>query len=81
METEALFNLTPDVRTPLCGVEFHPEPDMAIETSLKYDFLPHLADRAANIEEAATYLLSLSQEQSDNPLLSTENWLAPTPRK
>ncbi len=76
IETEALFNLSPDVRTPLSGVEFFPELDIVLETSLKHDFLPHLAEHAANIDEAATYLLSLSQEQPDSPLLSTENWLA-----
>ena len=76
IDKEALFNLTPDLRTPLSGAEFLPEPDIAIETSLKPDFLPHLADQAATIEDAATYLLHLSQEQPDSPLLSTENWLA-----
>jgi hypothetical protein len=76
IETEALFNLTPDVRTPPSGVEFHPELDIAIETGLKPDFLPHLAEHAATIDKAATYLLSLRQEQPHSPLLSTENWLA-----
>jgi hypothetical protein len=76
IDKEALFNLTPDLRTPLSAVEFLPEPDIAIETSLKPDFLPHLAEHAANIDETATYLLSLSQAQPDSPLLSTKNWLA-----
>lgn len=76
IDKEALFNLTPDVRTPTSAVEFLPEPDIAIETSLKQDFLPHLAEYATNIDEVATYLLSLNQEQPDSPLLSTENWLA-----
>lgn len=61
IDKEALFNLTPDVRTPLCAVEFLPEPDIAIQTSLKPDLLPHLAEHTANIDEVATYLLSLSQ--------------------
>ena len=44
IDKEELFNLNPDLRTPLSGVEFLPEPDIAIETSLKTDFLPHLAE-------------------------------------
>jgi hypothetical protein len=52
IDKEVFFNLTPNVRTPLFGVEFLPALDIAIDTSLKPDFLPHLAEHAANIEEA-----------------------------
>jgi len=76
IDTEALFNLKPEVRNPLSAGEFLPEPDIKIETTLKPDLLPRLAGHTANIDEAATYLLSLSQQQPDDPLLSTENWLA-----
>jgi hypothetical protein len=76
IDTEALFNLKPEVRNPLSAGEFLPEPDIKIETTLKPDLLPRLAGHTANIDEAATYILNLSQEQPDDPLLSTENWLA-----
>ncbi len=76
IETEALFNLKPEVRNPLSPREFLPEPDIKIETTLKPDLLPRLAGHATNIDEAANYILNLSQEQPDDPLLSTENWLA-----
>lgn len=76
IDKEALFNLTPDVRIPLSGVEFLPEPNIVIESDLKPDFLTHLAEHTTKIDETATYILSLSQEQPDSPLLSTENWLA-----
>jgi hypothetical protein len=76
IETEALFNLKPEVRNPLSAGEFLPKPDIKIEITLKPDLLPRLAGHSANIDEAATYLLNLSQEQPDDPLLSTENWLA-----
>jgi len=75
IDTEALFNLKPEVRNPLSAGEFLPEPDIKIETTLKPDLLPRLAGHTANIDEAATYILNLSQEQPDDPLLSTENWL------
>ncbi|MEH2228702.1 MAG: YbjN domain-containing protein [Nostoc sp.] len=75
IDTEALFNLKPDVRNPLSGGEFLPEGDIIIETSLKPDLLLHLLEHAVKINETATYLLNLSQEQSENPLLFTENWL------
>jgi hypothetical protein len=76
IDKEALFNLKPQVRNPLSAGEFLPEPDIKIETTLKPDLLPRLAGHTANIDEAATYLLNLSQEQPDDPLLYTENWLA-----
>jgi hypothetical protein len=76
IDTEALFNLKPEVRNPLSAGEFLPEPDIQIETILKPDLLPRLAEHTTNIDEAATYILNLSQQQPDNPLLSTENWLA-----
>ncbi|HEY9782972.1 MAG TPA: YbjN domain-containing protein [Leptolyngbyaceae cyanobacterium] len=75
IDTEALFNLTPDNRNP-SAEKFLPETDITIETSLKPDLLPLLAEHATNIEQAANYILKLSQEQRDNPLLSTESWLA-----
>lgn len=76
IDTEALFNLKPEVRNPLSAGEFLPEPNIKIETTLKPDLLPRLAGHTATLDEAATYILNLSQEQPDDPLLSTENWLA-----
>lgn len=75
IETERLFNLTPEMRSPLEANEFLPEPEIKLETSLKPDWLSHLTEHAANVDEAATYILNLSKEQPDSPLLSTENWL------
>ncbi|MEQ8972721.1 MAG: YbjN domain-containing protein [Coleofasciculus sp. C1-SOL-03] len=76
IDTEALFNLKPEVRNPLSTGDFLPEANIIIETLLKPDLLPHLAGHTTTIDEAATYILNLSQEQPDHPLLSTENWLA-----
>ena len=75
IETERLFNLTPEMRSPLEVLEFLPEPEIKLETSLKPDWLSHLTEHTTNVDEAATYILNLNQEQPDNPLLSTENWL------
>lgn len=76
IDAKKLFNLAPDLRHPSIDTEFLPESDITIEASLKADFLPQMAEHAALIDEAATYLLNLSQEQPDSPLLSTENWFA-----
>ena len=76
IETEALFNLKPELRGSLSAGDFLPEPDIQIEATLQPDLLPHLAEHTTNLEEAATYLQNLSQEQPDNPLLSTESWFA-----
>ncbi|MGB3191267.1 MAG: YbjN domain-containing protein [Limnoraphis sp.] len=89
IDSEALFNLKPEVRTPLTNSQFQPELDIHIETSLKPDRLPLLRPQATNAEEAAFYLSNLSQQQASSPdshtppetdhpftLLETENWLA-----
>ena len=76
IETEALFNLKPEVRRPLSAGDFQPSPDIEIEIGLQPNLLPQPIERAADANEAATYILNLSQEQPDNPLLSTESWLA-----
>lgn len=76
IETEALFNLKPEVRRPLTAGNFLPEPDIEIEIGLQPNLLPQPIEGAADANEAATYILNLNQEQPDNPLLSTESWLA-----
>jgi len=76
IETEALFNLKPEMRRPLSAGNFLPSPDIEIEIGLQPNLLPQPIERATDANEAATYILNLSQEQPDNPLLSTESWLA-----
>lgn len=75
IDTAALFNLKPDARNPVSSEKFLSEPDITIETSLKPDLLPLLAEHAINIDETAKYILNLSQEQPDNQILFTESWL------
>jgi hypothetical protein len=76
IDTEALFNLKPDARNQLSSQKFLNEPDITIEASLKPDLLPLLAEYALNNEEAANYILKLSQEQPKHQILFTESWLA-----
>jgi hypothetical protein len=76
IETEALFNLKAELRGSLSAGDFQPEPDIKIEATLQPDLLPPLAEHTTNLEAGAAYLQNLSQEQSDNPLLSTESWFA-----
>ena len=75
IDTDALFNLKPEVRGSLSADEFLAEPDITIEISLKPDLLLQLIEHAAGANEAATYILNLSGEKPDDPLLFTENWL------
>lgn len=75
IDTEALFNLKPQVRGSLIAGEFFPEPDFQLEAMLKPNLLPSLGAYAATIEEAGSYILNLNQEQPYDPLLFTENWL------
>ena len=73
IDTQALFNLKPELRGTLTSGEFLPSLNIEITATLKPDLLPHLTP---HLEDAPTYLKNLSQEQPDHPLLSTENWLA-----
>src|SRR4028119_1135665 len=47
IETEALFNLKPEVRRPLSAGNFLPEPDIEIEIGLQPNLLPQPIERAA----------------------------------
>jgi hypothetical protein len=73
IDTEALFNLKPELRGSLTAGEFQSESNIEITASLKPDLLtnltPHLADVSTNLK-------TLSEQQPENPLLSTESWLA-----
>jgi hypothetical protein len=71
IDIEALFNLKPEVRTPLTNGDFQPSPDIQIETLLKPDLLPLLLEHATNANEAAAYLLNLSQQQLESTSEST----------
>jgi hypothetical protein len=73
IDTKALFNLKPELRGTFSHGEFLSEPHIEITASLKPDLLPHLTP---HLDDVPTYLKSLSQEQPDHPLLSTESWLA-----
>ncbi|MEQ8540302.1 MAG: YbjN domain-containing protein [Coleofasciculus sp. D1-CHI-01] len=73
IDTEALFNLKPELRGSLSHGEFFSEPNIEITATLKPDLLPHLTP---HLDDPLTYIKSLSQEQPNHPLLSTESWLA-----
>jgi len=75
IETEALFNLKPEIRVPLSSEVFSPDLDIQIELSLQPDFLPILVGYITNSDEVSTAFLKLNQEQPDHPLFATENWL------
>ena len=75
IETEALFNLKPEMRRPLSAGNFLPSPDIFIEIGLQPNLLPQPIERVADANVAATYILNLSQEQPHNPLLSTDTYL------
>ena len=76
IETKSLFNLQPDISSKPTKIKFNSESDIIIEAILKPDLLAHLQPHATNKEEAAEYLLNLSNQKPDDPLLSTESWLA-----
>ncbi|MEH2439320.1 YbjN domain-containing protein [Nostoc sp.] len=75
IETEALFNLKPEIRIPFSSEDFSSEVNIQIEISLQPDFLPNFKEHLANVDDISINLLKLNQEQPDHLLFSTENWL------
>jgi hypothetical protein len=73
IDTEALFNLKPELRGSFSHGEFLSETNIEITATLKPDLLPHLTP---HLDDPPAYLKRLSQEQPNHPLLSTESWLA-----
>jgi hypothetical protein len=73
IDTQSLFNLKPELRGSLTAGEFISESNIEITASIKPDLLTHLTPYLADV---STYIKTLSQEQPENPLLSTESWLA-----
>ncbi|MDZ8026156.1 MAG: YbjN domain-containing protein [Nostoc sp. DedQUE11] len=76
IDTEALFNLKPEIRGPISGGTFQPSLDIQIEASLDADLLPQLTKNAKTSNKAIAYLQNLSQEQPNHPLLSPYSWYA-----
>ncbi|GAB1542731.1 hypothetical protein NUACC21_54050 [Scytonema sp. NUACC21] len=76
IEVEALFNLKPEIHSFFSSEKFQQNLNITIEATLKPDLLPELAPHVTTAEEAANYLLQLSQENPNHRLLYTENWLA-----
>ncbi|MBN4002721.1 YbjN domain-containing protein [Nostoc sp. LPT] len=74
IDSEALFNLKPEIRTPLSAGSFQLSPDIQIEAILDSDLLPQLAKNAKTSNQAAAYLQKLSKEQPNHPLLSPYSW-------
>ncbi len=50
IDSDALFNLKPEVRGSFSAGEFLLEPDIKIETTLKPDLLPRLTGHTANLD-------------------------------
>ncbi|NEQ79420.1 MAG: YbjN domain-containing protein [Moorea sp. SIO2I5] len=70
IDTQALFNLNPEFRSPFSKGDFLPDSDIQLEITLKPDLLPQLSEHATTPETAATYLANLSQQTSLSPTAS-----------
>ncbi|MEO1373924.1 MAG: YbjN domain-containing protein [Cyanobacteria bacterium J06635_10] len=79
IDTEALFNLKQELRGPFSSGSFQPQKNIKIEATLKPELLAQIREQASNSDEILTYLLNLSQDNSnktpESPLF-TENWFA-----
>jgi hypothetical protein len=71
----ALFNLTQEVRGPGQN-HFEAGRPVELELRLHPDYLTMLEGETESVREMGAFLLHLSQNQTDHPLLSTANWYA-----
>lgn len=76
IDSKALFNLNPEIRGSFSTQGFLPDANITITANLRSDLLPRFAEYTHQGEAVATYIQTLSQEQPDDPLLSTESWYA-----
>jgi hypothetical protein len=75
MEDEGeTFNLLKYLKTPMFGGDFVPEKELELELRLSPDLLPHLLRHAQTVDEAAAFIVKLSQEKPKHPLIGGENW-------
>jgi hypothetical protein len=73
INTNALLNLKPELRSAFNNGEFSPNSNIEITASLKPELLPNLTPY---LDDLPAYFKNQCQDQPDNPLLFTENWFA-----
>ncbi|MBD2245324.1 YbjN domain-containing protein [Nostoc sp. FACHB-888] len=76
IDTQALFNLKPEIRSPISGKALESSHNIQIDANLDSDLLPQLTKHAKTNTQALAYLQHLSQEQPNHPLLSPHSWYA-----
>ncbi|MEQ8466974.1 YbjN domain-containing protein [Coleofasciculus sp. E1-EBD-02] len=76
IDTESLFNLKPEIRSPFSSDAFQAATDITIKAILDPALLPQLTENVATPKQAANYLEKLSKEQPNHPLLSVHSWYA-----
>ncbi len=74
IDSQILFNLKREIRIPFTSEGFNSSNNIQIEASLDPNLLPKLAEHGTDINQVGNYLQKLSQEQPENPLLSTYSW-------
>jgi hypothetical protein len=75
IDSEALFNLQPEVRGPRGG-EFNAAHPVELDVALDAELLPTLNEGITQADEAVNRLFKLSQSGAANPLLDTRSWYA-----
>ncbi len=73
IDEQFLFNLKSEVRSPFVEGKFLSKPDIQLEITLQPNLISSLLEHASNADEAAAYLLNLSQQHFNNQLLTLRN--------
>jgi hypothetical protein len=75
IDSEALFNLQPEVRGPL-GHAFNTSHPIELDVALDAELLPVLNEGITSTDEAVNRLFKLSQSGATSQLLDTRSWYA-----
>ncbi len=75
VDTQALFNLKPELRSSPSNGDFQADCPIEITATLQPDLLPQLTEFTTG-DEVIAHLKNLAETQPDHPLLDTENWYA-----
>lgn len=74
LDKEGIFNLDPKIGTSLKDEGFAPDIPVEITAKLDQALLPLLLEQSSTVEEIATDLLKLSENDPKNILLSVDRW-------
>jgi hypothetical protein len=78
IDQECLFNLAQQARGPLLGGSFEPDKSIQIRAALRIDQVPDPEKYGKSLDDLAHFMIQLSSQSVDEPIIATEKWCALT---